>query len=149
MIDFEINTYIVSLQTGHSVSTTKNPPVIDTNSTKYKTDSIVCKVSRKSEYFPGQKIVFTKYAKDEVSPADFGFEIETWDDFVTVVDSLEEDKQEERPERTPCPYPEATPESTTYPFQTPVPISTPSPTPNFAHPSAGGLPVRPVRKPCL
>lgn len=131
-IDFEIDTYIVSLQTGHITSATKNPPVIYTNSTKYKTDSIVCKVSRESEYFPGQKIVFTKYAKDEVSPADFAFEIEDWDGFVTVVDSIDGDKREERPERAPCPTPTAIPETAPYPIQTPVPISTPAPMPEYA-----------------
>lgn len=111
--------------------------------TKYKPDCIICKIIRKNEYFGGQKIVFTKYPKDEVSPVDFGFEIENWDDIVTKVDSFDEDKREERPERTPCPAPTSEP----YSIPTPVPISTPVPTPELAYLSANVLPTRSARQP--
>lgn len=78
--------------------------------TIYKEDSIICKAYRRSKYFAGQKIVFTKYTKDEVTPAEFGFDLEEWDYFVPI---------EMREERV----------SNNYPEETPIPIPIPEPTP--------------------
>lgn len=134
-IGAEINSVTMSRETGHYVHSTKYPQNIFSSTTKYREDCIICKVNKYSDYFIGQKIVFTKYPKDEVSPADFGFEIESWDDFVTVVDSFDEDEQEAPPMRTPCPD------------TTPGPIATPVTTPELAHVSADDLPGLRVRQP--
>lgn len=134
-----INTIYFVPGTNHYKSTNSYSQYAFGGDTKYKPDCIICKISRKSERLPGQKIVFTKYAKDEVSPADFGFEIENWDDFVITVDSLGDEEWEERSKQTPCP---ATTEPESYPIQTPVPISTPTPMPDFPNASDGVLSAR-------
>lgn len=86
--------------------------------TIYKEDSIICKVYRRSEYFAGQKIVFTKYAKDEVTPAEFGFDLEEWDYFVPP--EMREESASSSPEETPAP----TPVPTALPEQGPMYLST-------------------------
>lgn len=133
-----IDTYYFVPGTNHYKSTNGYSQYAFGGDTKYKPDCIICKISRKSERFPGQKIVFTKYARDEVSPSDFGFELENWDDFVITVDSLGGDEWKAPPERKPAPTPIPEP----YPYPTPVPI----PTPEVAYVSADALPARPVRK---
>lgn len=118
--------------------------------TTYREDSIICRVSRKSTYFGGKKIVFTRYVKDGVSPVDFGFKLESWDGFVPdwLVESGNRRYTAET-EPSPAPTPQLTPEPIPYPIPTPVPVSTPALTPEFAYLSAGVPPGRPVRKLCL
>lgn len=89
--DFHVeqNSYSVDAATGDCQKLFKNPPRVFYGRTTYKEDSIICKANKHSENFAGQKIVFTRYVKDEVTPSDFGFDIEHWDDFVTVIDAAD------------------------------------------------------------
>lgn len=134
----ERTTYTVSRETGH-YTCSKERGIVFSSSTKYRKERIICKGDKKSEYYAGQEIVFVKYDRDEVPPADFGFDLESWDDFVTVVDSLPSDDDPE-PERKPAPTP--IPEE--YSDPTPVPIATPSPepAPQYALVSADARPAR-------
>lgn len=117
----QLQTYTVSAKTGRFIHSEDEPQTVFYSKTKYKIDRIICKVGKNSEYFAGQKIVFMRYDKDAVSPENFGFELESWDDFVLVVDSLPGDDEPE-PERKPHP--------------TPAPEPTPSPTPGYVRVSA-------------
>lgn len=104
--------------------------------TTYKKDSIICKGEWDSKNYAGQKIVFIRYAKDEVSPADFGFELESWDDFVP--DWLVEAKSGGNTSKpAPAPAPEPTPQ----------PAPEPIPTPEVVYLSADVLPTRSSRQP--
>lgn len=105
--------------------------------TIYKENSIVCKVHWLSKYFAGQEIIFTKYAKDEVTPAEFGFDLEEWDYFVPV--EMREERVSSSPEETPVPTPvlEPTPTPTAQLGRGPMYLS-----------MADAIPGRQVFSPC-
>lgn len=104
--------------------TLSNDKIFFQGQTSYTDVGFICRSKKHSKSFAGQKIVFTKYEKDEVTPAEFGFDLEEWDYFVPV--EMREESASSSPEETPAPtpVPEPTPAPTALPEQGSMYLST-------------------------